>query len=369
MPSPPTVVEVQHTDQRFLTFPWQVYRGDPDWVPPMIADDRDVLQPGGVFFEHADGALFLAERDGKPVGRIMAAFDHESTEKDVGIIGFFECFDDESVARALFERAEAWLRAKGLKRARGPISPSLLLGPIGILLEGRGRPVILLPYNPPYYAKLYEACGWQKSKDLYAYIGKVADEGIDDALKRGMAALAKEGLTFRPLDKKKIVDEMRIFTDVHNKAYANMGHYAYTPCTPRESEFLAVHFKDILDPDLFIFVEKDGKAVGVAAGIPDASEMMQKLNGKLGPIRLIKALLAQRRIKTVRIADFCVDPAANLKFLGTTVGAYLMHNARKKGYQTVEYSWILEDNVKSRKSAEHGGGKVYRTYRVYEKAL
>src|SRR4051812_2156638 len=99
MPALATVTEVQHTDKRFLTLPWKVYRGDPDWVPPMIADDRDVLTPGGVFFEHAEGVLFLAERDGQPVGRIMAAHDHESHEKDVGIIGFFECIDDETVAR------------------------------------------------------------------------------------------------------------------------------------------------------------------------------------------------------------------------------------------------------------------------------
>jgi GNAT superfamily N-acetyltransferase len=355
--------------KRFVKFVWRIYRGDPNWVPPFIADEVELLSPDSVFFEHADGIVLMAERDGEPVGRIAALIDRESAEKDVGTVGYFEAIDDESVARALFERAEEWLVERGMRRARGPISPSLMLGPVGVLVDGDwGRPTIMMPYNPDYYPHLYEACGYEKGRDLYAYWGTIADAKTEGCRDR-MREFEADGFRFRPAELKEFTRDVELLAGIHNRAYSAMGHYAYSPVTPNESKYIAKHFKDIIDCRVFIFVERHDKVVGACVGIPDVSEMLQKLDGRLGPIRLIRALLAKRRVDTVRLADFAVEPSEQRRHLGTTVGHYLLECAREAGYARAEYSWILEDNVPSRAATEATGGQIARTYRVYEKEL
>jgi hypothetical protein len=157
----------------FIRLPWRIYRGNSCWVPPLVAEQRRALRPGGnPFFEHSRAQLFLAEQDGQPEGRIAAIENRRHLEvyaDGTGFFGFFECVEDAAVARALLDAAGDWVRASGLARLRGPTSFTIN-DECGLLLDAYDRPpVLLMPYNPPSYPALLEGCGFSKAQDLLAY--------------------------------------------------------------------------------------------------------------------------------------------------------------------------------------------------------
>ncbi len=212
-----TVHSVESADDltRFVEFPWEIYASDPNWVPPTKDDDRKLLSKEGPFFADAEGALFLASRGGRLVGRIAATHDRTSNDKEVGTFGYFECVDDVGVARALFDSAERWLGARGPWRTprAARSSPDILLGAPGVFLGGEpGPPVILMAYNPPYYPALYEACGYRKAKDLVAYWGDIANAPFDVA-KTEISHFESHGLRIRKLDKAKLDEELAIWQE------------------------------------------------------------------------------------------------------------------------------------------------------------
>ncbi|RME21692.1 MAG: N-acetyltransferase, partial [Deltaproteobacteria bacterium] len=209
--------------KRFVKMIWPIYRGDPRWVPPLIADRLEAIDPAkNPFYEHGEVQLFIAERDGEPVGRISAHLNHLHNEyhKDkTGFFGWFECIDDESVARALFERAEAWLRDRGCDRVLGPENFSVN-EEVGILAEDReGPPMIMCTYNPPYYPRLVEACGYEKAKDLYGWAYEVGE--VPEAPRQIAEAVEKHpGLVIRPADPKHMERDVRIVRDIFNSAWS-----------------------------------------------------------------------------------------------------------------------------------------------------
>ncbi|MDP8235752.1 MAG: hypothetical protein P9M08_05175, partial [Candidatus Erginobacter occultus] len=157
----------------FLTFPWTVYRDNPHWVPPLLREEKKTLTSGRhPFWEHSERALFLAFRNGEPVGRIAAIADQNFIDyhrERTGYFGFFECLDDPEAARALLAAAEDWLKGRGLEKLIGPLNPSTN-GTCGFLLEGYDSPPrLMMPYTLPYYHDLMGACGLTKAKDLLAY--------------------------------------------------------------------------------------------------------------------------------------------------------------------------------------------------------
>ncbi len=351
----------------FLELPWQIYCDDPHWVPPLIADQRAMLDPGGPFFEHAEGLLLLAERDGKALGRIAALKDELAVEKNVGCVGFFESIEDEAVARALFDRAEQWLGQRGVQRVRGPISLSALNGPWGLLVEGEpGEPCVMMSHNRPYYPGLFEVCGYRKGKDTYALWGAVREmPDADDRLQ----TVESQGIRLRTWSKRKAAVHMEALIELRNKAWEKATPYAFAKGSQPEGRHLVASMKSIVDPDIMIWAEREGRPIGMGICLPDISPVLKALDGRYGPIRILKAMIAGRRLDGLRFAEYVVDPAEHRRGLGTAMAVLAMQNAHRKGYKRAEFSWIYEDNTPSLKMAEYLGGKIARRYRIYEKDL
>jgi hypothetical protein len=186
--------------KRFLALPWAVHRGNPHWVPPLLREEKKTLSPGRhPFWEHAKRTLFLAFRDGEPVGRIAAIADQNFIDyhrEKTGYFGFFECLDDPEAARALFRAAEDWLKERSLNKMIGPLNPSTN-GTCGFLLEGyESPPRLMMPYTLPYYHDLMGTCGLEKAKDLLAYRIPVPKE-MNPRLEKISAILKKKGLSVR----------------------------------------------------------------------------------------------------------------------------------------------------------------------------
>ncbi|MEA1927088.1 MAG: hypothetical protein U9N73_02695, partial [Candidatus Auribacterota bacterium] len=173
-------VQSRKDRKRFITFPWLIYAGDPNWVPPLIREEKKKLSPrSNPFWDHAEAAFYLAFRGEEPVGRIAAIEDRlfiDYHREKTGYFGFFECRDDTEAARLLLKTAETWLKERGLNKMIGPLNPSTN-DICGLLIEGYDTPPkIMMPYNPPYYPKLLEDRGLTKAKDLLAYRIPVPEE-------------------------------------------------------------------------------------------------------------------------------------------------------------------------------------------------
>jgi GNAT superfamily N-acetyltransferase len=353
---------------RFLKFPWRIYKRDPNWVPLLLSEQRKSLSADGLFQEHGRFQLWLAEQDGEIVGRIGAFIDDLLPEENVGNIGFFEAIEDEAVARSLFGASEKWLASKGMKTARGPLSPTLH-EIVGILIEGEpGMPTIMMAYNPPYYQQLFETCGWEKGRDFVAYWIDPLTCDLSFGLGR-IEELKKKGYQFRSVSKRNFEQDARRYIEHHNECYLASNHYAFAPFSEREGQHAAKGFKDVMDSDLTVVAEKDSSFAGAVFALPDANSALRKLNGRMGPVRLLRFMLALRRIDTVRVMDAVVSPHARGEKMAIAMIARVIERARQKGFQNVEASWVVEGNEPSHRTALHFGGRVARRYRVYEKTI
>lgn len=358
-------------EKKFIKFQWVPYRGNPYWVPPLLMDRRKLIdRKNNPFYRHAVTELFLAEREGKVVGRIGAIVnDNHNKEhsENIGFFGFFECVDDQAVANALLDTARGWLRQKGVTAMRGPASPSVN-DEYGLLIEGFDRlPAVLMTYNPPYYQKLLETYGLAKAQDLVAYYlhsDKVFNEKfsrIADIVKR------KADLKIRQLDMKRFDEEVKLIRDLYARGWSR--NWGEVPMTEEEFNYVAKDLKAIVDPRLVIIAESKGKPVGFGMTLPDLNQILvHNKRGWLIPA-IIRMLLFKKKMDRVRIIILGVIP----EYANTGIGGALFYETGRRcvenGYPHGEASWVNEDNVMMNRGAELMQGIVDKRYRVYQMAL
>ena len=355
---------------RFVLLPWTIYRDDPNWVPPLIGSTKKMLQPGKhPFHDHSEVALFLARREGEIVGRIAAIVNRRHNEvhqEKTGFFGFFESVDDPLVAGALLDRAARWTGERGMERLRGPASFSTN-EECALLVDGfDSPPMILMPYNPPYYAALLERAGLAKAKDLLAYHWRHEDHS--ESMKRLAKSVArKEKARVRPLDMRRFRQEIERFSQVYNRAWER--NWGFVPMTEAEIAHMARELKPAINPDIVLFVEKGEETVGFALGLPDMNRAVRHANGRLLPLGLLKILWHARRIAAARVAVLGI--LEEHRGLGLDLLLYdrLIENGARHGIREGEFSWVLEENRAMRRPLEKLGARVYKTYRFYERAI
>jgi len=361
----------------FVKVPFRLHRDHPQWVAPLIFERMEFLNPRkNPYFEHAEVQLFVAERDGEPVGRISAQVDSRWDEFQGGndaMFGFFETTDDAEVTRALFEAAGEWAAAQGRERILGPMDFTTN-DELGILIEGyERRPMILEPWHPPYYRELIEAEGFAKAMDLLMWElqfgdlkeGESFDPSIHAAAKK---ALEDEGITIRNMRKREMSAEVKRFMDVYNEAWGS--NWGFVPITDAEVEYQAKHLKQVLEEDWTYIAEKDGEAVGAALTLPDINQVTAKMNGRLLPFGWLTFLRGKAKIDQLRV--FALGVKHDYRHTGVAAGLYLRHleEAAKPGaIGGGEMGWILETNKPMNRAMEGMGGKVVKRYRLYERSL
>ena len=355
----------------FIKLPWRLYRNEPNWVPPLVYDRKRFLDRSrNPFFKHAEVELFLAWRGETPVGRISAQIDrnfNEFQDHDWGMFGFFECSDDLEVAQALLSAADSWLRARGRGRMIGPMDFTTN-DECGILVDGYELPpTILTNWHYPYYRELMEGAGLAKAMDLYMWSLDVADRGsVHPAIWRIAADVErKHGITVRNMRKKDMEAEIGRFLKVYNAAWER--NWGFVPLTEEEVRHYAKDLKQILDENWAFIAEKDGEPVGAALTLPDYNQVFKHMNGRLLPFGWAKFLWYRRKIDRVRVFALGVKP----EYQHTGVGAklYEMHwdAGASTGQGRGETGWTLESNTPMNRAMERMGGKIVRTYRIYER--
>jgi GNAT superfamily N-acetyltransferase len=364
--------------KRFVKVPFAVHRDHPQWVAPVVLERMEFLnRTKNPYFEHAEVELFIAERDGEPVGRISAQLDEHWDEYQGGsdaMFGFFETIADREVSDALLDAASEWAAERGRSRILGPMDFTTN-DELGILIEGfERRPMILENWHPPYYQEQIEAKGgFEKAMDLLMWElqfgdlkeGEKFDPSIHAAARK---ALEDEGIAIRNMRKREMADEVRRFSDVYNEAWGD--NWGFVPVSDADAEFQAKNLKQVIDEEWAFMAEKDGEVVGAALTLPDINQVTASLNGRLLPFGWLRFLLGKRKVDQLRV--FALGVKNDYRHTGVAAGLYLKHletAARPGAISGGHMGWILETNGPMNRAMEGMGGKVVMRYRLYERGL
>jgi len=360
----------------FIQAAHEVYRGDPMWVAPLEMEIRDRLTPGkNPFFEHAEGTLFTAWRGGRVVGRCSAQIDHEHLrihDDGAGFFGFFDTVDDPEVARALASSAEKWLRERGMKRMRGPLSLSIN-EEVGTLVEGFDLPpMVMMPHARAYQGALIETTGLRKVKDLLAWRYEVGTpHRRADRAWQQLSGMPE--VKFRSIKRSTLERDIKTMLEIFNDAWSD--NWGFVPATDAEAKKLVQDMKLILDEDLAFFADIDGRPMGLCVTFPNLNEATRDLDGKLFPFGIVK-LLWRMKVKGPKTARLMLlglrkELRGSKRYGGLSLAMYVEVSKRgaKKGIEWGELSWTLEDNHPINLGIKAMGAEVYKKYRVFEKEL
>jgi GNAT superfamily N-acetyltransferase len=367
------VVQSGRDLRRFIELPWMIYRNDPNWIPPLLSDMRNTLNPRkNVLLRLGPNRFYIALRDGDVIGRLGVGMDNrlnEAKKRNLAYITLFESIEDYKVASALLDTGVSWLREQGAETVTGPQSPSNGDDYRGLLIDGFSTPPVLLnSYNPPYYPSYFERYGFTKQFDRYAYYYDLRVEPLK-RLSRGVTLAKKRyGFKERTLDMKKLDRDMKVIKDVVERSMPDWPDMI--PPGQDEIEAEVAKLKQLAIPELVMFIENsDGDCLGFAVALPDYNQVLVRLNGRLFPVGILKYLWYKRRITGVRMFALFVTPQGRRKGVSAALYYYTMQNARRLGYTYGEGSTIHEFNVRMNLDARKAGGKLYKVYRVYQMPL
>jgi hypothetical protein len=361
----------------FLNLPWTIYRGDPNWVPPLRASVRELIDVrhhpfygGG---RYGEIELYLAYDGTEVVGRVAAILNHSHDrfhDERVVFFGFFECVERAEVAAALLAAVEGWGSERGATVVRGPMNPSTNYE-CGLLVQGHERPpVLMMTYNPAYYEALLEAAGLAKAMDLYAYTSSVHDSNLERVQRLAERARRRNpGLTTRGANLKDLHGEVRQVQEIYNAAWEK--NWGFVPFNDGEIAWLAKELKPLVQPDLLRFAFIDGEPVAFLLAVPDWNPVLADLDGSpwRHPLRTLKHLLTTgpEDMEGLRLITLGVKETCRKRGIEGVLFAEGIAAALELGYQWCEYSWILEDNELTKRAVRLMNGELYKTYRVYEK--
>ncbi len=357
--------------EAFIRLPWKIYQGNPCWVPPLIREFKKKLSPTSPFRSHAEMILYLVRRGQEVLGRVAGMIDRHYVEyhrEKAGFFGFFESIDDPNVAGLLLSSVETWLKQKGMEKILGPMNPSTN-DECGLLIDAFDLPpCLMMPYNPPYYPGLIERNGFKKASDLYAYLLEKETFQHDRLERITQRILKKEPtLSVRSLDMRRFKEELKIIKEIYNNSWSH--NWGFIPMTEEEIDALARDLKPLVVPELVLFAYMGQEPVGFSAALPDYNVVLKHLNGRLGPIGLLKFLYYSRKITRVRIMLLGIKLSFQKRGIEGLLYIETFKRGIAKGYHQGECSWILENNLLMQHGIEAMGGKRYKTYRIYEKGI
>jgi len=366
-------VVTRRQQEQFITLPWDLYQGDPNWVPPLLAEHWRLLgYRKHPFHEINSVRTFLATRGGKPVGRVAAIVNrahNERYDEQRGFFGWFESIDEQEVTDKLFAAAGDWLRAQGMTAVRGPANPSLNYE-CGLLIDGfHSPPTFMMTYNKPYYGRLIEGAGFKKVTDMYAFWGHMEMLAQIDKKLFFIVNESKSrfNVTVRAMDRSRFRQEVEMFLRVYNESL--VGTWGFAPLSAGEIDELAKGLKHLIVPELAMVAEVEGRPIGACFALLDYNPRIKQIDGRLFPLGFLKLISNKRAIKKMRVISINVVPEYQRWGLGVVLLAGLVKPLRAWGMHEVEFSWVVENNTLSRGSLEKGGAKLDKTYRMYDRDL
>jgi hypothetical protein len=361
----------------FVDLAYDLNRDDPNWVPPLKTEVHGLIDPRtNPWFEHAEARFFVAERDGRPVGRISAQVDRlvqQHMGPGIGQWGMFEAADGEA-AGELIHRAEAWLRGRDMTRSMGPFSLSIWDEP-GLLIKGHDHPpMVMMGHNKPEYEAWVEAVGYRKVRDLYTYDLEVTAPFPPIVQRIVSAGKKNPRIRIRETVKKRFEGEAALLLGILNDAWSD--NWGFVPLTEAEIAYAGKKLKPIVLEDMILVAEYDGEPVAFMMALPDINQFIRDLDGSLFPFGWAKLLWRLRRMRPAggRVPLMGVVKRLHATRLASQLAFMMIDQIRSAGtghygVTRAEVGWILEDNGPMISIAEAIESGINRVYRIYEKAL
>ncbi|MBN2231251.1 MAG: N-acetyltransferase [Deltaproteobacteria bacterium] len=370
-----TPVRTRRQREQFIRLPWRLYHGDSCWVPPLLVERRRHLDPRhNPFFHHAEVDTWLATAAGLPVGRISAQVDHLHQERygdGAGFFGHIDAVDDPAVFAALLETAGDWLRERGMRTVRGPFNFSINQE-CGLLVDGfDSPPMVMMGHAPSWYAARLEEQGLAKAMDMLAW--RVNADFTPPAFLTRMAPRLAGRVRLRPLDNRRFDAELDLIREIFEDAWQD--NWGFVPFTAEELDELGRNLKFLVPPELVRFAEVDGEPAAMMVVFPNVNEAIRDLDGRLLPLGWLRLLwrLKVSGVKTIRVPLMGVRRRLQNSRLGAALALMLITSLQeeslRRGVETAEMSWILENNEGMSHINEAIGGVPYKRYRIYAKEL
>ena len=372
-------VEVEPVGSRadlreFIELPYRLHSNAAQWIPPLRIERRLFLSPRfNAFFKHGEAELFLARRDGRVVGRISAQIDtafNDFHQNAWGMFGFLEIEEDAEALRGLLDAAAAWLRERGRDRMVGPMDFTMN-DESGVLIDGfELEPMIRQAWHPPYYQRLCEEVGLEKSVDTFMWSLHITGREKVMPIIWDLAEQLepKHGIRIRKMSRRHLRRELDAFAEIYNVAWSR--NWGFVPYSKEDLDAYAQELQLVYDRDWFMIAEDaEGKTVGMAITIPDVNQVLKKMNGRLLPLGWWHYLRKRRTIDRCRVGFLGVRPA--YQHTGVAAGLYAEHfdMAEATRVKGGEMGWILETNKAMNRAMEAMGGEIVKKYRVYERSL
>lgn len=364
--------------KRFIDFPHDLYKNEPNYVPELYLGQKDILnRKKNPFFQHGDMQLFLAlDANEKIVGRIAGIYNGsyiKHIQEDNGFFGFFDCINNQEVANLLLTAASNWVKTKVKGKIIGPANPTSN-DSWGTLIQGFDTPsMAMMPYNFAYYQTLISNAGFSKQTDLFAYIFDRYNYN-DTKIKRLAGAieerLKRKGIVIREIDlKNNFKEEVQKIKEVYNKAWnKNLGSI---PMTDAEFDHMAKDLKLIVDTRFCRVAELNNKVIGISIAIPNLNEALAQMpKGRLLPTGIFKLLKFRKSFTSLRIIILGVLEEYRKFGIEACFYASLIDSVMAtERIEKIEASWILEENEMMNKAIIDINGDPYKKYRVFEKML
>ena len=369
--------------REFARFPWRLYRGDPCWTPPLMADllgskvlgTKGLLTAEHPYHSFAEVTHFIARRDGEVVGTVSAAINRRYNEyhgTPIGFFGFFECVKDQAVANALLDSARSWIAARDMCVMRGPGQYSNATHEIqGVLVEGfEFPPTVDLTHNPPYYDELLTTWGLTKSMDYVAYTLSVR-QPITPRLRALADKVAERShIETRPVDLSRFEEELQLLIHIYNDAWSE--NWGFLPVTDEEAAKVAESLRPIVDAQLIRFAYVHGEPAAVLGAIPDpywALRPRWKWYGDSDAVRVARLMATRRRIPRVRLMFFGIKKKFRHLGIDALLFTQMLEYAQTKHYLECEPSMLLEHNDLVIRASAFMGGHEYKRWRIYDAKL
>jgi hypothetical protein len=359
--------------RRFIDVAFRINRSDPSWIPPLRLSVYQRLSPKHPAMAHQQTALWVAYRDGRPVGRIGACVDslfNDYQGVKWGWVGFFDSVDDKEVAGALFDAACAWSAAHGADTCVGPACFTTN-DELGLMVEGfDDPPVVLTLQNPPYYEPLWTGHGWEPAMDLWGWkFDRDHPVELTDRHRRTLDRIQKRAqITTRTIDMADFDAEVGRFFEVYNAAWSD--NWGFAPMPEPEVRHLAKQLKKIIEPDWAFGLETaDGTPVAVCLGLPDVNQLMRRVpSGRLLPFGWYPLLRGRRRVTAARVWALGVRPDYQHLALGPLLYREIVD--RMVGDPRLSYaeaSWTLASNYRINDQIAAIGAHRTKVWRLYQR--
>jgi hypothetical protein len=365
-------VRTRRDRRAFVELPFALYGTNTPWIPPLKLERRLYLNPRfNAFFEHGEAELFLAERDGRVVGRISAHIDGAYNAyhgASWGWFGFLEVEEDAEALTGLLDAAERWLRARGMERMVGPADFTLNDG-CGVLVEGYERaPLIRQNWNRPYLVGLCEGAGLEKAMDMFFWALHIADRAGMMPILPELAKAAREqhGMRLRKMSRRSLRHDLDTFAEIYNDAWKD--NWGFVPYSAKDLDHYAQEMQLAFDREWFMVAETaEGEPVGVAITVPDVNQALARMKGRLLPDGWWQFLRKGSYIDQCRVGFLGVKP--EYQHTGAAALMYIEHfdNAERELITHGEMGWMLETNIPMNRAMQAMNGQIVKRYRMYER--